>query len=127
MFVGRPGGGVFADGKWQWRASQAGGAGAGGELIASKNTEVSRCVTATCSPRVGITLAGACQARLRRRKSEYPPQARPARAMAQVDGSGTATGLARRKPKLSASALGPELLMPDDEKKEMLKPKSPPP
>jgi hypothetical protein len=39
------------------------------------------------------------QARLRRRNIVYPPQARPARAMAQVEGSGTATGLAKRKPK----------------------------
>jgi len=38
---------------------------------------------ATCSPRVGITwLAGARQARLRRRHIEKAPQAIPARAMA---------------------------------------------
>ena len=35
-----------------------------------ENTEGSRPVMATCSPRVGITLASLCQACLRRRKSE---------------------------------------------------------
>jgi hypothetical protein len=46
------------------------------------NTKGSRPVMATCSPRVGITLAGARQARFRRRHIEKPPQAIPARAMA---------------------------------------------
>ncbi len=38
-----------------------------------ENTEESRPMMATCSPRVGITLAGASQARLRRRHIENPP------------------------------------------------------
>ncbi len=42
-----------------------------------------------CSARIGITLAGTRQPRSRRRRIEYPTQARPARAMAQVEGSGT--------------------------------------
>ena len=53
---------------------------------------------ATCSPRVGIMLAGACQAARRRRNICQPPQAIPASPITHVDGSGTATGLARRKP-----------------------------
>ena len=53
-------------------------------------TEGSRPVMVTCAPRVGITLAcWASQARLRRRHIEKPPQAIPASAMAQVEGSGT--------------------------------------
>lgn len=42
----------------------------------------SRPVMVTCSPRVGITLAGVRQARFRRRHIEKPPQAIPARAVA---------------------------------------------
>ena len=45
---------------------------------------------ATYSPRVGIILADGRQARLQRRHIEKPPQAIPARAMMQVEGSGTA-------------------------------------
>ena len=52
---------------------------------------------ATCSPRVGIRLASLCQARLRRRYAPHPAQAIPASPITHVDGSGTATGLARRK------------------------------
>jgi hypothetical protein len=46
---------------------------------------------ATCSPRVGITLAGLRQARLRRRIAPQPTQAIPASPVTHVDGSGTAT------------------------------------
>ena len=64
-----------------------------------ENTEGSRPVMATCSSCVGVTLAGSRQACfLRRRNAPQPAQASPASAMAYVDGSGTATGLARRKP-----------------------------
>ena len=41
---------------------------------------------------------GSGQHARRWRNTTEPPQARPARAMATVEGSGTATGLARRKP-----------------------------
>ena len=74
-----------------------------------EKTEGSRPVMATCSPRVGITLAGARQARFRRLYICQLPQARPANAMAYVDGSGTATGLARRKPKPMSSIDGSPL------------------
>ena len=43
----------------------------------------------TCSPRVGVRLASLRQDRLRRHTIENPPQARAARAMAGVEGSGT--------------------------------------
>ena len=43
----------------------------------------------TCSPRVGVRLASLRQDRLRRHTIENPPQARAARAMAEVEGSGT--------------------------------------
>ena len=70
----------------------------------------------TCSPRVGITLAGACQACLRRRHISQPPQAIPASPITHVDGSGTATGLARRKPMLSLSFDGASGLLMEDDK-----------
>jgi|694.fasta_scaffold74033_2 hypothetical protein len=49
-------------------------------LNTHRNTKESGPVMATCSPRVGIMLAGLRQACFRRH-IEYPPQARPARAM----------------------------------------------
>jgi hypothetical protein len=96
--VGGAGAGVFTDGRrWWWTGAEY-GAGAGGELSSRENIEASRPVMATCSPRVGIMLAGAPQTRLRRRHICQPPQASPASPITHVDGSGTATGLARRKP-----------------------------
>jgi len=56
----------------------------------------------TCSPRVGIKPASQRQARFRRH-IEKPPQAIPARAMTQVEGSGTA---ATRKPMLTSPSVG---------------------
>jgi hypothetical protein len=62
-------------------------------------------------------LAGASQARLRRRHICQPPQASPASPITHVDGSGTATGLARRKPKeLSADDGAAKKLSEDDKK-----------
>jgi hypothetical protein len=49
-------------------------------LNTHRNTKESGPVMATCSPRVGIMVAGLRQACFRRH-IEYPPQARPARAM----------------------------------------------
>lgn len=88
--VGGPGGRVFARaGAGSWFEGEADDAGTGGELRGPENTERSRPVMAPCSPRVEVTLADWRQACLRRRHIEIPPQARPARAMAYVDGSGT--------------------------------------
>ena len=70
---------------------------------------------ASCFPRVGITLADVRQACFRRRHIENPPQAIPANPITHVDGSGTGTGLARRKPYQTNSLDGLiELLMGDD-------------
>jgi hypothetical protein len=91
-------GGVFADGRWQWRTGEESRAGAGCELSTRENTEGSRLMMVTCSPRVGIRLASLRQARLRRRHICQPPQAIPASPITHVYGSGTGTGLARRKP-----------------------------
>jgi len=60
----------------------------------------------TYSPRVEFRLAGSCQARLPRRHMPQPAQAIPASPTAHVDGSGTGTGLARRKPLVTLSTDG---------------------
>ena len=75
---------------------------------------------ATCSPRVGITLAGACQAARRRRTICQPPQAIPASPITHVDGSGTATGLARRKPMLLFTLDGTFVILREDDKSNAL-------
>ena len=71
---------------------------------------------ATCSPRVGIMLAGACQAARRRRNICQPPQAIPASPITHVDGSGTATGLARRKPMSVFEFDGADAYLLEDDK-----------
>ena len=70
---------------------------------------------ATCSPRVEITLAGVRQARFRRRHIENPPQARPTAPITHVDGSGTATGLASRKPVMASSYDGSNVTRKEDD------------
>jgi hypothetical protein len=73
-------------------------------------------VMATCSPRIGFTLAVWRHARVRRRHICQPPQAIPASPITHVDGSGTATGLARRKPKPLSSSDGPGEMLKEDDK-----------
>jgi hypothetical protein len=75
-----------------------------------------------CSPRVGIMLACANQARLRRRNAPQPAQVMPASPITHVDGSGTVTGLARRKPVKSLSCDGGsfEPLLEDDKRDTLL-------
>ena len=64
-----------------------------------ENTEERMPLMATCSSCVGVTLTGSRQAYfLRRRNAPQPAQPSPAAPINNVDGSGTATGLARRKP-----------------------------
>jgi len=94
---------------------------------APENTEGSRPVMATCSPRVGITLAESRQARLRRRYAPHPAQAIPASPITHVDGSGTATGLARRTPTPPMPSFdGAPVNLPEDDKSNAL-PNQPPP
>ena len=84
---------------------------------------------ATYSPRVGVTLAGERQDRARRlRHAPQPAQASPpASPITNVEGSGTATGLARRKPKLPFSNDGAFVsLMEDDNVEREEVPQSPP-
>ena len=83
----------------------------------------------TCSPRVRVTLARSLdvrQAWLRRRHIEKPPQARPASSEAHVEGSGTAIGLARRKPRTTNSLDGSIELLPEADTLRAL-PFQPPP
>lgn len=54
----------------------------GNESPHRENDEGSRPVMDDCSPHVGIMLGVSRQARLRRRHTENPPQARPAMAIA---------------------------------------------
>ena len=71
----------------------------------------------TCSPRVGVTLAGERQDRARRRRYIcQPPQASPASPITHVEGSGTGTGLARRKPRTLSSFDGSNVNLPEDDK-----------
>ena len=56
------------------------------------------------------------QARLRRRYASQPAQAMPASPITHVDGSGTVTGLARRKPLLAFSHVGTFVLLPEDDR-----------
>ncbi len=73
---------------------------------------------ATYSPRVGVTLAGERQDRARRlRHAPQPAQASPpASPITNVEGSGTATGLARRKPRTLSSFDGSNVNLPEDDK-----------
>ena len=53
-----------------------------------------------------------------RRNTCQPPQAIPASPITHVDGSGTATGLARRKPTLVSSYDGAGVNLPADDTRD---------
>ena len=81
---------------------------------------------ATCSPlalesrwcRCGVSLR---QDRARRRRNTcQPPQASPASPIAHVEGSGTATELARRKPMKGFSFDGGSANVMEDDKMDAL-------
>ena len=74
--------------------------------------------TLRCPAQREITNAanGSGQRARRRRHISQPPQAIPASPITHVDGSGTPTGLASRKPMLSISNDGPDESLPEDDK-----------
>jgi hypothetical protein len=70
---------------------------------------------ATCSPRDVAAMDRLRQACLQRRTARHATQASPPAPITHVDGSGTATGLASRKPVMASSYDGSNVTRKEDD------------